>query len=163
MNDQQAPILTDDEIRKIAVEEIGRPPLDFNLRLARRVEAIVAERAVEVATAELREELAECEALRERMAGLLTGVADAIRGKPEPLKRHGWQDLPERAQALMAELASARADEREAMKPAIIKALQAHEKGVERGGCFDETLCVSDDDYEDVAEEAVAIRARGEA
>ena len=46
MNDQQAPILTDDEIRKIAVEEIGRPPPGFNLRLARRVEAIVAARAV---------------------------------------------------------------------------------------------------------------------
>lgn len=45
MNDQQAPTLTDDEIRQIAIEEIGRPLLGFNLRFARRVEAIVAARA----------------------------------------------------------------------------------------------------------------------
>ena len=55
------------------------------------------------------------------------------------------------------------AAEREAMKPAIIKALQAHEKDMEGYGYFGANPGVSKDDYDEVASDAVAIRARGEA
>ncbi len=51
---------------------------------------------------ELGRDLAENEALRERMAGLLTGVAVALRGPQPPLTRWSWHDLPERAAAAVA-------------------------------------------------------------
>ncbi|WP_175787547.1 hypothetical protein [Burkholderia anthina] len=33
-----------------------------------------------------------------RLSHLLTGVANALKGEPEPLTAHGWADLPELAQ-----------------------------------------------------------------
>ncbi len=51
---------------------------------------------------DLRRDLAENEALRERMAELLTGVAVALRGPQPPLTRWSWHDLPERAAAAVA-------------------------------------------------------------
>ena len=51
---------------------------------------------------DLRRDLAENEALRERMAELLTGVAVALRGPQPPLTRWGWHDLPGRAAAAVA-------------------------------------------------------------
>lgn len=48
----------------------------------------------EKTVAELRAELDESEALRERMAELLTGVAHALKGDPGPLRMHDWSDLP---------------------------------------------------------------------
>jgi ElaB/YqjD/DUF883 family membrane-anchored ribosome-binding protein len=39
-------------------------------------------------------DLDESEALRDRMAGLLTGVANALKGDPPPLVMHDWSDLP---------------------------------------------------------------------
>jgi hypothetical protein len=56
----------------------------------------------------LRRELEESEALRDRMADLLTSVANALKGDPGPLKVHDWSDLP----AVAAETA-ARAEGRE--------------------------------------------------
>lgn len=50
----------------------------------------------------LREAKTENEALRERMAELLTGVAVALRGPEPPLTRWSWHDLPERAAAAVA-------------------------------------------------------------
>jgi len=32
--------------------------------------------------------------LRNRMAGLLTRTANALKGEPEPLHLHDWSDLP---------------------------------------------------------------------
>lgn len=58
--------------------------------------------------AELRQELDEDNRLRERLAALLTGVANALRGEPEPLHAHSWHDLPERARAAVAERDSLR-------------------------------------------------------
>lgn len=45
----------------------------------------------------------ESDALRERMAGLLTGVANALKGDPGPLKMHDWSDLPTVAASVVAE------------------------------------------------------------
>lgn len=47
--------------------------------------------------AQLRQDLDEDIAVRERLAELLTGVANALKGPPEPLSSHGWSDLPELA------------------------------------------------------------------
>jgi hypothetical protein len=44
----------------------------------------------------------ECEALRGRMADLLSRTAVAIRGPEPPLTRWSWHDLPERAAAAIA-------------------------------------------------------------
>lgn len=39
-------------------------------------------------------EIEEGDALRERMAELLTGTANALKGDPPPLTWHDWSDLP---------------------------------------------------------------------
>jgi hypothetical protein len=44
----------------------------------------------------------EDEMLRNRMAGLLTRTANALKGEPEPLHLHDWSDLPERAGLIVA-------------------------------------------------------------
>lgn len=51
---------------------------------------------------ELRRDLAENEALRDRMADLLSRTAVALRGPEPPLTRWSWHDLPERAAAAVA-------------------------------------------------------------
>ena len=51
---------------------------------------------------ELRRDLAENAALRERMADLLSRTAVALRGPEPPLTRWSWHDLPERAAAAVA-------------------------------------------------------------
>ena len=51
---------------------------------------------------DLRRDLADNAALRERMAELLTGVAVALRGPQPPLTRWSWHDLPDRAAAAVA-------------------------------------------------------------
>lgn len=48
----------------------------------------------------LREAEEESDALRGRMAELLTGVANALKGQPDPMTKHDWSDLPELALAL---------------------------------------------------------------
>lgn len=53
----------------------------------------------ETEVARLRRELAEADALRERMTTLLTEVANALKGAPDPLTMHDWSDLPEVAAA----------------------------------------------------------------
>lgn len=50
----------------------------------------------------LRSEADENNALRERLAGLLSAVALALRGPPPPLTLWSWHDLPERAAAAIA-------------------------------------------------------------
>ncbi|MFN8993292.1 MAG: hypothetical protein ACK5X3_06470 [Pseudomonadota bacterium] len=51
---------------------------------------------------DLRRDLDENAALRERMADLLRSTAVALRGPEPPLTRWGWHDLPERAAAAVA-------------------------------------------------------------
>lgn len=54
----------------------------------------------------LYEEIKECDALQDRMAELLTGTANALKGEPGPLTRHDWSDLPavaKKAAAVAAE------------------------------------------------------------
>ena len=67
--------------------------------------------------AALEDQLAEEEHIRERMAHLLAETAVALKGPEEARKRHGWQDLPEAAASLRAEVEALRtavANEREA-------------------------------------------------
>ena len=52
---------------------------------------------------DLRRDLDENAALRERMADLLRRTAVALRGPEPPLTRWSWHDLPERAAAAVAE------------------------------------------------------------
>jgi hypothetical protein len=48
-------------------------------------------------------DLGEVHALNERLAMLLTGVANALRGDPKPGTGHSWHDLPELAARVMAD------------------------------------------------------------
>ena len=50
----------------------------------------------------LRTEIAEADALREKMAGILSRTAIALRGPEPPLTRWSWHDLTERAAAAVA-------------------------------------------------------------
>lgn len=52
--------------------------------------------------AALEKDAEEAFATGQRMAQLLTGVANALRGEPAPLSAHSWHDLPERAAAAIA-------------------------------------------------------------
>lgn len=54
--------------------------------------------------AELEEGSADEDELRFRMAGLLTGTANALKGAPKPTYSHDWSDLPKVATALQADL-----------------------------------------------------------
>lgn len=48
-----------------------------------------------VALRRLHDERNEDDALREKLGGLLTGTANALKGEPNPLMHHSWHDLPE--------------------------------------------------------------------
>jgi hypothetical protein len=89
---------------------------------------------------DLRAELAEEASSRDRMSSLLHQTANALKGVPDdPLRMHGWVDLPEVAQKLKAEvsklkddLAIARKDARE-MARAIGYALNTYRNGSHSG------------------------------
>ena len=49
-----------------------------------------------------RAEIAELDALRDKLAGILSRTAIALRGPEPPLTRWSWHDLPERAAAAIA-------------------------------------------------------------
>jgi hypothetical protein len=51
---------------------------------------------------EMRAEIAELDALRDKLAGILSRTAVALRGPEPPLTRWSWHDLPERAAAAIA-------------------------------------------------------------
>lgn len=57
----------------------------------------------------LREAEDESDRLRARMAGLLTDVANALKGEPGPLESHDWSDLPAVAVRVMRECVECRA------------------------------------------------------
>lgn len=50
----------------------------------------------------LRAEVVELDALRDKLAGILSRTAVALRGPEPPLTRWSWHDLPERAAAAIA-------------------------------------------------------------
>lgn len=52
--------------------------------------------------AETASALDEATATNEKLGDLLTRIADAVKGPPEPFAVHGWQDLPELIEALVA-------------------------------------------------------------
>lgn len=53
---------------------------------------------------ELRQDLAESDALQNQMASLLDGVAHGLKGEPPPLTCQGWWDLPAVAAEARAEV-----------------------------------------------------------
>jgi hypothetical protein len=66
--------------------------------------------------AELRESLGEGDALRDKLAKLLSGVAVGLKGEELPLHRHGWHDLPELATVLRIECEKLRQQNAELVK-----------------------------------------------
>lgn len=75
---------------------------------AEAAEALAAEYGAKWQAAVERAEKAEAEekdsdAVRAKLADLLTAVADAVNGPPGPLRRWGWADLPDKVRALAAE------------------------------------------------------------
>jgi hypothetical protein len=56
------------------------------------------------AAIEIIESAEEDRALCDKLSGILTRTANVLKGKPKPLHRHSWHDLPEVAQKLVAAL-----------------------------------------------------------
>ena len=61
----------------------------------------------EAAREELIAEVAELDALRDKLADILSRTAIALRGPEPPLTRWGWDDLPDRVRAVMVVLTDA--------------------------------------------------------
>jgi hypothetical protein len=115
--------LTDEQIEKIRGECIGRNSgVLYAALFARAIEAAVraqpaaiegnggdlsTHQALQAAIAEI----AELDALRDRLVGILSRTAIALRGPEPPLTRWSWHDLPERAEAAIAEVERLRAAE----------------------------------------------------
>lgn len=53
---------------------------------------------------QLAEESEDDDRLRNRLAALLTGVANGLKGQPAPLSSHDWSDLPVKAETARAEI-----------------------------------------------------------
>lgn len=62
--------------------------------------------ALEQERNDLRTECEECTALNDKLAGLLRGVAVALKGEEAPLSRHSFHDLPELALAIMSAISA---------------------------------------------------------
>lgn len=73
-----------------------------------RDDMIEAAREIERLSAEV----AELDALRDKLAGILSRTAIALRGPEPPLTRWSWHDLPDRAAAAIAVIALVQAAER---------------------------------------------------
>lgn len=103
---------TDAEWRTIAAMHpstrgMKRPSLAERTREAEMNERIAAKhRDAASKFVELRDmvkDASDQDALREMLAELLNGVADAIRGPAAPLTMHDWSRLPEEARAIAAD------------------------------------------------------------
>lgn len=77
----------------------GLPDADLPAEAARELERLSAE-------------VAELDALRDKLAGILSRAAVALRGPEPPLTRWSWHDLPERAAAAIAAIALVQVAER---------------------------------------------------
>lgn len=60
--------------------------------------------------ANLQADAEECDALRTKLADILTRTANALKGEPGELQAHSWHDLPERAQRARDESATLQAE-----------------------------------------------------
>lgn len=97
LRDENARLQQDNEQAKEAIQTLnaGRPLGD-----------IVGKHTAQNALAEnarLRADAAECDALRSKLADILTRTANALKGEPAPLHLHSWHDLPECARRLRAD------------------------------------------------------------
>ncbi len=72
----------------------------------------------------LRAEVAD--ALRDKLAGILSRTAVALRGPEPPLTSWSWHDLPERAEAAIAAIALVQAAERQRAADIVRNAASAH-------------------------------------
>jgi hypothetical protein len=113
LRDEQGAELSDEEVR-------GFP------EAVRSYEAMTAPSAVLALLAEI-ERLAadeqEATALCSRLSDLLRDVALAVRGPEEPLKRHGFADLPSRVKAVVAERDQLKAENEALRKSAGLAAI----------------------------------------
>lgn len=66
-----------------------------NNYLRNEIEAATGDAVRHGSTCDSPEEIEDCDALRMRMADLLTRTANALKGEPMPLCMHSWHDLPE--------------------------------------------------------------------
>lgn len=69
---------------------------------------------------QLAEESEDDDALRDRLAALLTGVAAGLKGPPRPGTLHDWSDLPAKAEAASKQIAD---------QAAQLKAIKEHASG----------------------------------
>lgn len=81
----------------LADMRIERDTLSQGLRLANEHRA-----GQDAKVAELQAELEEDYELRERLGGILTSTANALKGQPDPLMLHSWHDLAEWASSARA-------------------------------------------------------------
>lgn len=85
---------------ELGMPEDGCNSLQATLNAVRLLHAAHRDDAAEIES--LRTEVAELDALRDKLSGLLSRTAVALRGPEPPLTRWSWHDLPERAAAAIA-------------------------------------------------------------
>lgn len=100
---------TAEQLRKeaVAVERMHGETLTVDWRNTQAAQLRAHSDALEE-NARLRAEANDDDALRERMADILTRTAAALKGEPEPLTLHDWSGLPEIAERAVSELAKLR-------------------------------------------------------
>ncbi len=91
----------------------------------------------------------ECDALRERMADLLTRTTNALKGEPAELELHSWHDLPDVAVAIRS-----RIDALESRNAALVKAARMGHSALDR--LMGDSDLSEDDSYEMQACQALA-------
>ena len=92
-------------------EPVGFDGISERERLVRKIrQAHSDESELAALLAELKADAKEDDYVRGRMATLLAETAVALKGPEAALHRHGWHDLPQEAERLVAELQQAQHD-----------------------------------------------------
>jgi len=100
MNDEEFKAIGD-RIRELGSMTLhGPPPQKTFYALMTDAVALLSE------VERLRADNEELHRLRERLAELLTGVANGLKGEPPELVMHDWSDLPELAAKTATDLAT---------------------------------------------------------
>lgn len=100
-----------DIVQELKLFEIDHDPEGWPAIRMRQISAVCDElTALRAENERLKAELAESDALRDKLAKLLAETAVALKGEEEALTRHSWHDLPVIALAVVIELAESKAE-----------------------------------------------------
>ena len=108
------------QCERMGIDDLRTVPVEDPWALASAIREALSRLAA------MEQERDEERALRERLAQILDGVAEALNGPPKPLHLHDWSGLPEKTR-----LAALRADEAVRVLEEIVRCYDAYRgKGV---------------------------------